>query len=96
MRFIGKTLFKNLNILYKVDILKKRKSSVRKRAWRIFIVLTIIWIIGVFMFNTYQNIEIDNSNYVVTKVQSTVFEQTVEKQEDNSKKTGEIYGREAD
>ena len=70
--------------------MKKRKSSVGKRAWRMFIVLTIIWIIGVFMFNTYQNIEIDNSNYVATKVQSTVYEQTVEKQEDNSKKIADV------
>lgn len=68
----------------------KRKSSEGKKAWKIFIVLTIIWIIGVIVFNTYQNIEIDNSNYVATKVKSTVYEQTVEKMEDNSKKIADV------
>ena len=70
--------------------MKKRKLSGKKKAWRMFIVLTIIWIIGVIVFNTYQNIEIDNSNYVATKVKYTVYEQTVEKTEDESKKIADV------
>jgi serine protease Do len=79
-----------VNTKKEVNILGKRISSARKKAWRLFLVLTIVWIIGVFMFNTYQNIEIDNSNYVATKVKSTVYEQTVEKQEENSKKIADV------
>lgn len=69
---------------------KRRKSSLKKRAMMLFIVLTLIWIIVFFMYHTYQNIEIDKSNYVATKVQSTAYEQTVEKIEENSKKVADI------
>ena len=55
-----------------------------------FIVLTILWIIGVFMFNTYQKIEINENSYVATKVKSTAYEQTVEKTEDESKKIADV------
>ena len=70
--------------------MKKRKKSIRKKAWRIFLVLTILWIIGVFMYNTYQKIEINESSYVATKVKSTENEQTVDKLEENSKKIADV------
>lgn len=70
--------------------MKKTKISAKKRSWKVFIILTIIWIIGVFLYNTYKNIEIDNSNYIATKVKSTEYEQTVEKTEDNSKKIVDV------
>lgn len=72
--------------------MKKTKLSARKKAWKLFIILTIIWIISVFLYNIYINIELDNSNYVATKVKSTVYEQTVEKTEDNSKKIADVIG----
>ena len=70
--------------------MKKRKSSVGKKAWRIFIVLAILWVAGIFMYNTYQKIEINESSYVATKVKSTAYEQTVEMQEENSKKIADV------
>ena len=70
--------------------MKKRKKSTRKKAWKIFLVLTILWIAGIFMYNTYQKIEINESSYVATKVKSTEYEQTVEKQEENSKSIADV------
>ena len=70
--------------------MKKRKSSVGKKAWRMFIVLAILWVAGIFMYNTYQKIEINESSYVATKVKSTAYEQTVEKVEEDSKKTADV------
>ncbi len=69
---------------------KKKKLTLKTKAMFIFIVLMLIWIVGFFMYNTYQNIEIDNSNYVATRMQSTEHEQTVEKEEKNSKKVADI------
>ena len=79
-----------VNTKLEVDILKKRKLSGKKKAWRMFIVLTILWVIGVFMFNTYQKIEINENSYIATKVKSTTYEQTVEKAEENSKKIADV------
>ena len=70
--------------------MKKRKSSVGKKAWRMFIVLAILWVAGIFMYNTYQKIEINENSYVATKVKSTDYEQTVEMQEENSKKIADV------
>lgn len=42
------------------------------------------------MYNTYQNIEVDNKSYVATRIQSTKEEQTVKKTEENSKKIVDI------
>ena len=42
------------------------------------------------MFNTYQNIKIDNNSYVATKIQSTKEQQTVEKEEKKSKKIADM------
>ena len=70
--------------------MKKRKSSVRKKVWRMFILLTILWVTGIFMYNTYQKIEINENSYVATKVKSTEYEQTVEKVEEDSKKIVDV------
>ena len=79
-----------VNTRIEVNILKKRKSSVGKKAWRMFIVLAILWVAGIFMYNTYQKIEINENSYVATKVKSTDYEQTVEMQEENSKKIADV------
>lgn len=70
--------------------MKKRKVPTSKKAWRMFIVLAILWVAGIFMYNTYQKIEINESSYVATKVKSTEHEQTVEKQEENSKNIADV------
>lgn len=69
---------------------KRKKITVKRKAFKLFFVLLLIWILGVFMYNTYTNIEIDDSNYVATKIQSTKEEQTVEKAEENSKKIADV------
>lgn len=68
---------------------KKHKTSARK----IIIVTSIIlllWILGFYLYVTYNNIEIYDSNYTATKTLSTKEEQTVEKVEENSKKVSDI------
>ena len=69
---------------------KRKKITAKRKAFKLFFVLSLIWILGVFMYNTYTNIEIDDSNYVATKMQSTKEEQTVEKAEENSKKIADV------
>lgn len=69
---------------------KRKKVTLKRRAFRLFFVLSLIWFLGVFMYYTYQSIEIDESNYVATRIQSTKDEQTVEKEEENSKKVADV------
>ena len=81
-------LFKNTKIgnnIYEVTILKKKKKmSNLKKVLITFCILITLWILGFYMYVTYQNIEIDESNYTANKTQSTVEAQTVEKIEENS------------
>lgn len=81
-------LFKNTKIgnnIYEVAILKKeKKMSNLKKVLITFFILITLWILGFYMYVTYQNIEIDESNYTANKTQSTVEAQTVEKVEENS------------
>lgn len=70
--------------------MKKTKSVIKKKTYKIFIILTVVWVISVLLYNTYQKIEIDNSNYVATKIKSTAYEQTVDKEEEKSKKIADI------
>ena len=69
---------------------RKKKMSNKKKVTITFIFLIFIWVSGFFMYNTYQNIEIDNENYVVTKTQSTIKEQTVDCAQEESKKVADI------
>lgn len=82
-------LFKNTKIgnnIYEVAILKKeKKMSNLKKVLITFCILITLWILGFYMYVTYQNIEIDESNYTANKTQSTVEAQTVEKVEENSR-----------
>ena len=55
--------------------IKKRKYL--KKSLKIFIILSILWVFAFYLYNTYQKIEI-NDNYVATRTQSTLKEQTVE------------------
>ena len=67
------------------------KTSNFKKAFSTFIILTIIWISGFYLYFTYKNIEIDNNQYTTSRMQqSTVIEQTVEKEEEKSKNVADI------
>ena len=82
---------KNGNNIFEVESLKKKKkmSNLEKVLIILFILIT-IWILGFYLYITYQNIEIDDSNYTANKLQSTVAAQTVEKVEENSKQIADM------
>lgn len=54
------------------------------------IIILIIWILGFYVYVTYNNIEIYNSNYTTQRTQSTIEEQTVEKVEEESKTVADV------
>ena len=52
--------------------------------------LIILWILGFYLYVTYNNIEIYDSNYTAEKTQSTIEEQTVENVEEKSKTVADV------
>ena len=68
----------------------KRKKNKSKKIIFISIFLIFIWIFGFYLYTTYQNIEINESNYTAERQQSTIEEQTVEKVEENSKTVADM------
>ena len=67
-----------------------KKQSKIKRNIAIIIICTIIIITLIYLYDTYQKIEINNSNYEIKKVQSTINEQTVENTIENSKTVADV------
>lgn len=67
-----------------------KKQSKIKRNIAIIIICTIIIITVIYLYDTYQKIEINNSNYETKKVQSTINEQTVENTIENSKTVADV------
>ena len=67
----------------------KRKSNIRKVVTT-SIISIIIFTISVYLIDTYKNIDINNSNYEAEKIQSTIIEQTVENEVENSKSIADI------
>ena len=63
---------------------KYTKKSNRKKVIVTSTILILLWIFGFYLYTTYQNIEVTPSNYETTKIQSTIEEQTVESEEENS------------
>lgn len=70
--------------------MKKRKWSNRKKVTTISTILIILWILGFYLYITYQKIEIQDNSYTATKLKSTIQEQTVENVEEESKKIADI------
>lgn len=69
--------------------IKKKKSNLKK----IIITTTLLlflWILVFYLYVTYSKIEVTPSNYETEKILSTKEEQTVEKQEENSKKVADV------
>ena len=52
--------------------------------------LILLWIFGFYLYTTYQNIEIEEGNYTAERQQYTLSEQTVENEEENSKKVADV------
>lgn len=64
---------------------KKQKSIITGA-----IIAIIIWTIAVYLYNTYNNIEINQTNYETSKTSSTKTAQTVENAQEESKKVADI------
>ncbi len=69
---------------------KKKVKNYKKRIIITAIIAILLWIAGFYIYITYQNIEIDATNYETTRLQSTTNEQTVESEEENSQKIADI------
>ncbi len=69
---------------------KNKKKNNLKKVLIIFSIVIILWILGFYMYVTYDKIEIDNNTYETERVQSTIKEQTVENKEENSEKVADI------
>lgn len=63
---------------------RKKKMSNRKKVITISVLAMALWIFMFYLYTTYQNIEINPSNYETTRTQSTLEAQTVESVEENS------------
>lgn len=71
------------------NLRKKKKTKCLKKVLITSIILILLWISGIYLYTTYNNIEINNSNYETTKLESTAYAQTVENVEENSKKVAD-------
>ena len=69
--------------------MKKNKKNLRK-VIIVSILLIFMWISGFYLYTTYNNIEINNDNYKVTRLKSTIEAQTVDKVQENSKNVADI------
>lgn len=69
---------------------KKKRKNYKKRIIGTAIIAMFLWITGFYIYITYQNIEIDTTDYETTRLQSTTNEQTVESEEENSEKVADI------
>ena len=84
--------YKNVHTIFEVILLKKskkRKNSGRKIIITM-IILIMLWLLGFYLYVTYKNIEIYDSNYTAQKTKSTIEEQTVEKVEEKSETVADV------
>ena len=70
--------------------MQKRKKNNRKKVIITFFLITFVWIFGFYLYTTYQNIEIKESNYTAKRLESTEEEQTVEKVQEKSQQIADI------
>lgn len=70
--------------------MRRKKMSNLKKVLLTFFLLVLIWIFIFYLYTTYKNIEIDESNYIAEKTQSTIEEQTVEKVQENSQNIADM------
>lgn len=69
---------------------RKKKMSSRKKVILVAIPAMLIWIFIFYLYTTYQNIEVNPSNYETTKIKSTIETQTVEEAKEDSKVVADI------
>lgn len=68
----------------------KRRASKPKKIIVIAILAILIWTLAVYMYHTYNSIEINQANYETARTQSTKTEQTVENMQEESKKVADV------
>ena len=68
----------------------RRKKNKSKKIIFVSVFLMFIWIFGFYLYTTYQNIDISESNYTAEKQLSTKTEQTVENVEEESTKIADV------
>ncbi len=82
---------KRVNNIFEVIFLKRKKHKNTLTKILIITIITIImWILGFYLYITYEEVEINNQNYQATKTQSTVNAQTVENVEKDNKNVADI------
>ncbi len=82
---------KRVNNISEVIFLKRKKHKNTLTKILIITIITIImWILGFYLYITYEEVEINNQNYQATKTQSTVNAQTVENVEKDNKNVADI------
>ncbi len=69
---------------------KIKRNKKQKKIITGAIIAIIIWTIAVYLYNTYNNIEINQTNYETSKISSTKTTQTVENAQEESKKVADI------
>ena len=69
---------------------RRKRKNPRKKALIISITAILIWILGFYIYTTYNKIEINNKNYETQKIKSTQSEQTVEKVQEESKTIADV------
>lgn len=67
----------------------KRRNNIQ-RATTATLIISILIVTLSYVHYTYKNIDINSTNYKTEKVQSTVIEQTVEKEEEKSKNIADV------
>ena len=67
----------------------KKKNKIRNTILTIMI-FAILVVLGVYLYDTYKDIKIYEPSYQTEKVQSTIHEQTVEEETENSKKVADV------
>ncbi len=67
-----------------------KKTDPKKKFIAITIITIILWIFAFYIYTTYQNIQIEDTNYQTQKLQSTQYEQTVENEQEKSKTIADI------
>ena len=68
---------------------RKKKNRLGKVIF-VTLFLILLWIFGFYLYTTYKNIEVKEGSYTAERQQYTLSEQTVENEEENSKKVADV------
>lgn len=66
----------------------KRKTNKKLLITTLFFIL--LWVVGFYMYNTYNNIKIAPGKYQTQKLESTIYAESVEKEQEKSKNLADV------